>query len=107
MCQKVAMFTDEPTQSGAFGAEHQRGEERAAGRSEEDALEIAAATSGRSVLVSGITVMVAMGGMLFAGDDFAAFGVDFDHYDSTHSTGNRALTGFTESLKRDLASDWE
>lgn len=24
--------------------------------------------------------------------DFAAFGVDFDHYDSTHSAGNRALT---------------
>src|SRR3546814_11131077 len=24
--------------------------------------------------------------------DFAAFGVAFDHYDSTHSAGNRALT---------------
>ena len=24
--------------------------------------------------------------------DFAAFGVEFDHYDSTNSTGNRALT---------------
>src|SRR5688500_19068438 len=24
--------------------------------------------------------------------DFAAFGVDFDHYDSTHSDRNRALT---------------
>jgi methionyl-tRNA synthetase len=24
--------------------------------------------------------------------DFAAFGVDFDHFDSTHSAGNRALT---------------
>jgi len=24
--------------------------------------------------------------------DFAAFGVDFDHYDSTHSEGNRAIT---------------
>jgi len=35
-------------------------EERAAGRSERAALEAAAATSGRSVLVSGITVMIAM-----------------------------------------------
>ncbi len=50
-------------------------EERAAGRSEEEALLIAAATSGRSVLVSGATVVVAMGGMLFAGDQFAPFGV--------------------------------
>jgi uncharacterized membrane protein YdfJ with MMPL/SSD domain len=50
-------------------------EERAAGRSEEDALLIAAATSGRSVLVSGATVVVAMAGMLFAGDQFAPFGV--------------------------------
>ncbi len=50
-------------------------EERAAGRSPEAALEAAAATSGRSVLISGITVMIAMAGMLFAGKDFAAFGV--------------------------------
>jgi RND superfamily putative drug exporter len=50
-------------------------EERAAGRSSEDALEIAAATSGRSVLVSGATVIIAMGGMLFAGEGFAPFGV--------------------------------
>ena len=42
-------------------------EERAAGRSEEAALEAAAATSGRAVLVSGITVMIAMAGMYFAG----------------------------------------
>ena len=35
-------------------------EERAAGRSEEAALEAAAATSGRSVLISGSTVIVAM-----------------------------------------------
>jgi hypothetical protein len=40
-------------------------EERAAGRSEEAALEAAAATSGRSVLISGLTVMVAMAGMFF------------------------------------------
>src|SRR3954452_10924813 len=40
-------------------------EERAAGRSEEAALEAAAATSGRSVLISGSTVLVAMAGMFF------------------------------------------
>ena len=51
-------------------------EERAAGRSEEAALEAAAATSGRSVLVSGSTVLVAMAGMFFTGDaGFASFGV--------------------------------
>ena len=50
-------------------------EERAAGRSPEEALEVAAATSGRSVLISGATVIVAMGGMLFAGPIFAPFGV--------------------------------
>ncbi|HSA50447.1 MAG TPA: MMPL family transporter [Yinghuangia sp.] len=42
-------------------------EERAKGRSPERALEIAAATSGRSVLISGVTVMVAMAGMLLTG----------------------------------------
>jgi uncharacterized membrane protein YdfJ with MMPL/SSD domain len=42
-------------------------EERARGRSEEAALEAAAATSGRAVLVSGITVIVAMAGMYFGG----------------------------------------
>src|SRR6266487_1610771 len=51
-------------------------EERVAGRSERAALEAAAATSGRSVLVSGLTVMVAMAGMLFTGDQtFMGFGV--------------------------------
>ena len=50
-------------------------EERAAGRSERAALEAAAATSGRSVLISGLTVMVAMAGLFFAGDStFASFG---------------------------------
>jgi uncharacterized membrane protein YdfJ with MMPL/SSD domain len=43
-------------------------EERAAGRDAEAALEAAAATSGRSVLVSGLTVMTAMAGMYFTGD---------------------------------------
>ena len=37
-------------------------EERAAGRSNEAAIEAAAATSGRAVLISGITVMIAMAG---------------------------------------------
>jgi uncharacterized membrane protein YdfJ with MMPL/SSD domain len=51
-------------------------EERAAGRSERAALEAAAATSGRAVLISGLTVMIAMAGMLFTGDKgFASFGV--------------------------------
>ena len=43
------------------------GEERAAGRSEEAALEAAAATSGRAVLVSGFTVIAAMAGMYLGG----------------------------------------
>ena len=42
-------------------------EERAAGRDAETALRIAAATSGRAVLVSGLTVMVAMSGMFLSG----------------------------------------
>jgi uncharacterized membrane protein YdfJ with MMPL/SSD domain len=43
-------------------------EERAAGRGEQAALEAAAATSGRSVLISGLTVMAAMAGMYLAGN---------------------------------------
>ncbi len=43
-------------------------EERAAGRDEQAALQAAAATSGRSVLVSGLTVMAAMAGMYLAGN---------------------------------------
>src|SRR4051812_12487174 len=51
-------------------------EERAAGRSKTAALEAAAATSGRSVLVSGLTVMVAMAGVLFTRDKtFMGFGI--------------------------------
>ena len=51
-------------------------EERAAGRSESAALEAAAATSGHSVLVSGVTVIVAMSGMLLTRDaTFASFGI--------------------------------
>ena len=42
-------------------------EEREAGRSPDAALAAAAATSGRAVMVSGFTVMIAMAGMYFAG----------------------------------------
>ena len=51
-------------------------EERAAGKGHRAALEAAAATSGRSVLISGVTVMTAMAGLLFTGDKtFVSFGV--------------------------------
>src|SRR5918999_1489516 len=43
-------------------------EERAAGNDSDSALQAAAATSGRSVLISGVTVMIAMAGMFFTGD---------------------------------------
>ena len=49
-------------------------EERAAGRTERAALEAAAATSGRAVLISGLTVMIAMAGMFLTGDKtFSSF----------------------------------
>ena len=44
-------------------------QERAAGRSKEAALAAAAATSGRSVLISGLTVITAMAGMFITGDE--------------------------------------
>jgi RND superfamily putative drug exporter len=51
-------------------------EERAAGKSHRAALEAAAATSGRSVLISGVTVMIAMAGMLLSGDKtYLSFGI--------------------------------
>ena len=51
-------------------------EETDRGHSTEAALEIAAATSGRAVLISGLTVMTAMAGLLFAGNPiFSAFGI--------------------------------
>jgi uncharacterized membrane protein YdfJ with MMPL/SSD domain len=51
-------------------------EERRAGRAERAALEAAAATSGRAVLVSGFTVLIAMAGMFFSGDKtFMSFSV--------------------------------
>jgi len=43
-------------------------EERAAGRTSRAAIEAAAATSGRSVLISGLTVLAAMAGMFFTGN---------------------------------------
>src|SRR3954468_1064459 len=43
-------------------------EERAAGKTPDAALAAAAATSGRSVLISGFTVLIAMAGLFFAGD---------------------------------------
>ncbi len=44
-------------------------EERARGRSFAEALRIAAGTSGRSILVSGLTVMIAMAGLFLTGID--------------------------------------
>ena len=49
-------------------------EERAAGREQDAAIEAAAATSGRAVVISGLTVMVAMAGMYLGGiSNFASF----------------------------------
>ncbi|MFJ3250392.1 MMPL family transporter [Streptomyces sp. NPDC086782] len=51
-------------------------EEREAGRDAGTALRIAAATSGRAIIVSGVTVCVAMAGMLFTGvAEFEAMGL--------------------------------
>ncbi|MFM9444239.1 MMPL family transporter [Streptomyces acidiscabies] len=51
-------------------------EEREAGRDPQTALRIAAATSGRAIVVSGVTVCVAMAGMLFTGlAEFEAMGL--------------------------------
>src|SRR3954470_6100451 len=51
-------------------------EERDAGRSSEAALEFAAATSGKAVLISGVTVLIAMAGMFLAGNAvFTSFAV--------------------------------
>jgi uncharacterized membrane protein YdfJ with MMPL/SSD domain len=51
-------------------------EERAAGKGARAALEAAAGTSGRSVLISGFTVMIAMAGLMFSGDkSYLGFGI--------------------------------
>ena len=47
-------------------------EERALGRAECASIEAAAATSGRSVLISGLTVIAAMAGMFLSGDKSSA-----------------------------------
>jgi putative drug exporter of the RND superfamily len=44
-------------------------EERAAGRGTRDALRIAAATSGRAIVVSGLTVMISLAGLFLTGID--------------------------------------
>jgi uncharacterized membrane protein YdfJ with MMPL/SSD domain len=51
-------------------------EERARGRAPADALQAAAATSGRAILISGFTVMIAMTGMFLMGNQiFTSFGM--------------------------------
>jgi uncharacterized membrane protein YdfJ with MMPL/SSD domain len=51
-------------------------EEQDKGRSPAAALDVAAATSGRAVLISGFTVMAAMAGMFFSGNPiFTSFGI--------------------------------
>lgn len=50
-------------------------EERAAGAPLRDSIGIAGATAGRAVVVSGVTVVVAMSGMLVAGGMFASMGI--------------------------------
>ena len=51
-------------------------EERDRGATVEEAVATAAGTSGRAVLISGLTVMTAMAGLLFAGNPlFAGFGI--------------------------------
>jgi uncharacterized membrane protein YdfJ with MMPL/SSD domain len=51
-------------------------EEQDKGRDSDAALEVAAATSGRAVLISGFTVIAAMAGMFFSGNAiFSSFGV--------------------------------
>jgi putative drug exporter of the RND superfamily len=44
-------------------------EERAAGRSAAEALQIAAATSGRAIVISGLTVLISLAGLLLSGID--------------------------------------
>ena len=51
-------------------------QERAGGRAPAEALQVAAGTSGRAVLISGLIVMVAMAGMCLMGSQvFTAFGI--------------------------------
>jgi RND superfamily putative drug exporter len=51
-------------------------EERAHGRTPAEALQVAAATSGRAIVISGFTVMIAMTGMFLMGNQvFTSFGM--------------------------------
>jgi len=51
-------------------------EERAAGRSQGEALRIAASTSGRAIVVSGLTVMISLAGLFLSGIDvFSGFAI--------------------------------
>jgi putative drug exporter of the RND superfamily len=50
-------------------------EERAAGASVQDAVRTAGATAGRAVVISGVTVVVAMAGMLVAGGMFTSLAI--------------------------------
>jgi RND superfamily putative drug exporter len=51
-------------------------EERRSGRSSAESLRVASATSGRAVLISGLTVIIAMAGMFFTGDaTFISMGI--------------------------------
>ena len=47
-------------------------EERAAGRDAKEALRIAAGTSGRAIVISGLTVMIALAGLFLTGIDVFA-----------------------------------
>jgi putative drug exporter of the RND superfamily len=47
-------------------------EERAAGRGKDEAIRIAAATSGRAIVVSGLTVMISLAGLFLTGIDVFA-----------------------------------
>ena len=94
-------------------------QERALGRPPAEALQVAAATSGRAVLISGLIVMIAMAGMCLMGSQiFTAFGIGTvlvvavalagsltvlpavlarlgDHVDSGHVPGLRRLRART------------
>ena len=76
-------------------------EERAAGRSEHAALEAAAATSGRAVLISGVTVLIAMAGMFLSGDKtFMSFSIGTMMVVSPSWAGSAAQTARAASGAR-------
>jgi RND superfamily putative drug exporter len=77
-------------------------DERKAGRSETAALEAAAATSGRAVLISGFTVMVAMAGMFFSGDKtFMSFAIGTMMVVAVAMTGSLTVLPATLAWLRD------